>query len=149
MEVCVKAAAKETPVKVRMRRLNVRQEALAQALAHGASPNEAHAEAGYAESTDEANRHANHPAIVARVQELTAQLQWGGSEDLAPVIDALSRLFDESQELKSAAAIKERREILVQVARLKALLPHRPPAHVFFHQLSDEAWVEKHVPKNL
>jgi hypothetical protein len=149
MEAYVKAAAKEATVKLRMRRLNARQEALAKALAQGASPNKAHTGAGYAKSTDEANRHANHPAIVARVQELTEQLQWGGSEDLAPVIDALRLLFDESHELKSAAAIKERREILVQVARLKALLPYRQPTHDIEPPMSRAEWLATYPPKQV
>lgn len=147
MEVGVKAAEVETTEKVT--RLNVKQEAFAKALARGASPDEAMAKAGYLPDHDSAVKRSRQPVIVARVKALVDAAQWSGSADLAPVIDAMRQLFEESRDLKSAAAIKERREILVQVARLKALLPRPMSIQVRAPDLTDEEWEEKHVPKTV
>ena len=141
----MKAVAQET--RPRVRRLNRKQEAYAQAIAHGATWREATVEAGYSMNSSEASERVNHPAIVARVAELILEQQWGGSRDLAPVIDAMRRLFEDSHTMTSAAAIKERREILVQAARLKALLPLPEPSYVREPPLTSAEWLEKYAPK--
>ena len=129
--------------------LNEMQEKFAQALSVGMTVSEAAEAAGYSADSSRPAALAKDPRVVARVQELMLDEEWGGCGDLKPVINALRRLFDEAVTLTSAAALKERREILVQSARLKALLPVRQPVYVLPPPLTDEQWLEKHAPKNL
>ena len=56
-------------------------------------------------------------------------------------------LFEESGALTSAGAIKERREILVQAARLKSLVPEPAPAYVRAPPPANQQWLEKYAPK--
>ena len=95
-----------------------------------------------------------------RVYELAAQIEaeieaarieqeriWGGSADLAPVIDEMRRLAEFAYGQNSAAAVKEARELLVEIARLKALLPKTSLAFAKAPGLPDDVWLAKYGPR--
>ena len=95
-----------------------------------------------------------------RAYELAAQIEaeieaakleqgrlWGGSADLAPVIDEMRRLAEFAYGQNSTAAVKEARELLVEIARLKALLPKTALSFAKTPGLPDDEWLAKYGPR--
>jgi hypothetical protein len=134
-----------------MRKLeNARHEAYAQARARGASVRDAYIEAGF-----KGRRHAwrmnRIAAVKVRIEELTADLPWGGTTDLTPVISLLGKAAERAVALNTAASLVAAKGLLVEVAKLKMLLAAKveraPPPFMLKPRLSDDAWVEKHAPR--
>jgi hypothetical protein len=125
-----------------------KHEAFAWALAEGGDVMEAYAAAGYElPHRQMALRMARQKNIAARVEELRIELLWGGSPDLAVVINALMKLGTEGA-ADSAALVAAKRSCLVEAAKLKGQLPLPPPPPVepIFRQMSGEEWNAKYGP---
>jgi hypothetical protein len=96
-------------------------------------------EANYAPRGGWMSQLANDPEIAKRIDEVALDRKWGGSHDLAPVINRLRDIALDTGITKSAAAIKEAREILLAIAQLKALLPRTKDVKVL--DLQEEEWL--------
>lgn len=83
--------------------------------------------------------------------EIARRNVWGGVSDLAPAIDALSAMAEAGLALGTAAGLREARFAMIEVGRLKRLLPDvavpawkeadLPPL------LTDEEWLAMYAPK--
>jgi hypothetical protein len=123
---------------------NSRYEATAQALSRDLNPQDAAVAAGFAKSQTQACRRALRPEIVARVEELKRLRDWGGSRDLAPLINELAGAVQEARKLDSAAAFVAVRGLIVEAARLKKMLPEpQEPRRV---PMTLEEWEAKCAP---
>ena len=96
-------------------------------------------EADYAPRGGWASKLANDPEIKKRIADVALDRKWGGSPDLAPVINRMRDIALDTEIAKSAAAMKEAREILLAIAQLKALLPKVRKVEVL--DLPDEEWL--------
>ncbi len=124
---------------------NRRREAFALAMARGAAPLEACVAAGYKRCSTQAGRIKKLPEVVEREEQLREALAWGGSGDLAPVINEMRRLAVAAGELKTAAGMMAAKGFLVEAARLKGMLPvELAPLR---RRLTIEEWLAKHKPK--
>lgn len=123
-----------------------RQEAFAQALMQGLSPEEAAEKAGYKGERKQARQRARQPKFVERVEELKRLRDWGGSSDVGPLIDELMMAVQEARKLDTAAAFVAVRGLIVEAARLKQLLPETEPDELP-RPLTIEEWTEKYSPK--
>ncbi|MBA3812295.1 MAG: hypothetical protein H0X27_11765, partial [Caulobacteraceae bacterium] len=124
-----------------------RNEAFAQALAGGASPGRAWAEAGYVGHGHRARRRAADPAVKRRVAEIGREKTLA-AKDLMPVIEEMMRLVKEASKLDTAAGLTAARGLLAEAARLKGLLPEPPwaPEEPPRRRLTTEEWVAKYAP---
>ncbi len=120
---------------------NRKREAFALAMARGAAPLEACVAAGYKRCSTQAGRIKSLPEVIEREKQLREDLAWGGSGDLAPVINEMRRLAKKSGELKSAAGMMAAKGLLVEAARLKGLLPKRGALDDLPPELTDEEWM--------
>lgn len=123
-----------------------RGEAFAQALAGGASPGRAWAEAGYVGHGHRARRRAAHPSVTQRVAEIGREKTLA-AKDLTPVIEEMMRLATTAGELNTVAGLTAARGLLAEAARLKGLLPEPPwvPEEQFPRELSHEEWMAKYA----
>ena len=122
---------------------NVRREAFAQAMARGTAPIDACSEAGYGRWYKQAKRLSTNAEIIARIEEIREHEAGGGSDDLAPVIDALMSLAKKAAGLNTAAAMGAARGALAEAARLKQLLPKPKTAGEIEAEMQHEEWLEQ------
>jgi hypothetical protein len=101
---------------------NPRYETFAQARAKGALLEDAYELAGYVPGNSHASKLAQRPEVAERIGELRAEL--AGLADASPValIAALLRVAKASEDLSSAAGVREARMTLLEVSRLNAAL---------------------------
>jgi hypothetical protein len=130
--------------------LNVRQEAFAQAFAKGLRREDAYHLAGFTGHGDASSKIQKIPKVADRVAELTAMNLWGGSADLAPVINELMRLAKEAGELKTAAGMNAAKGLLSEAAKLKLQLPaqalkQRDWSDVIPPRMSEEEWIRTYA----
>ena len=126
-----------------------RREKFAQGLARGLTASRAWAAAGYAPKGPRARLVAEREDVKARVTELIRAREWGGSGDLAPVINECMRLALVAGELPSAAGMVAARGLLAEAARLKGLLGAAAPAPDELSarpELTDDEWLAKYAP---
>jgi len=133
-----------------MRKLeNARHEAYAQARARGAKIGDAYVEAGFKRRSN-AWRMNKFEVVNARIEELRADMPWGGATDLTPVISLLGKAAEQAVALNTAASLVAAKGLLVELAKFKLLLAAKveraPPPFMLKPRLSDDAWVEKHAP---
>ncbi len=102
------------------------REACAQHLARGLSMRAAINAAGYKQYKTKLAQAMMAPEVVARVETIRRQLAGGGSRNIAPLIDLLLTYATLSSNLGTAAGMREARGMVVEAARLKALLPEEP-----------------------
>ncbi len=124
-------------------------EALAHALARGASVREAHLEAGMnLERPWRLRKRVQRPEVVARV----AELRWGrDAAELLAISDTLLDLSKRAADLASGVGMMAARSMLVEAARLKrdairsiaATALHLPPPP----ELSKEEWLAAFAPR--
>ena len=104
-------------------------------------------EAEYAPRGGWASKLANDPEIKKRIADVALDRKWGGSPDLAPVINRMRDIALDTEIAKSAATMKEAREILLAIAQLKALLPKTALAIAKAPGLPDDEWLAKYGPR--
>jgi hypothetical protein len=123
-----------------------RRALLAKALAEGMH-NEAAAEAsGYGRQS--VSRLRNNPAFQAEVDKVRDDLAWGGSADLAPVINEMLRLARKAGEGTSAASLNVARQVLADIGRLKQAMAASGAARAYGDDdgMTNEDWLEIHGP---
>ena len=126
-----------------------RREKFARGLADGLPAWRAWTAAGYAAKGGRGRIVAQRKEVKARVDELVQARKWGGSSDLAPVIDECMRLAKVAGDKDSAAAMVAARGFLVEAARLKGLLgaaaaaPRAPEPRA---ELTDDEWLARYAP---
>jgi len=84
----------------------------------------------------------------ASAQARAAEIQTeaiGGTRDLTPLINRMIQLSAQAAALNSAAALREAKDLLVEAARLKGLLPAPPPPPPM-PRMSREEWLAKYAP---
>jgi len=132
-----------------------RREAFARAWADGFVPREAYDKAGYKAQDPnipgEVARIAGRDDVLERVTELRAEMDWGSTPDIAPVINELRRLAKKAGDMDTAAAMIAARGLLAEAAKLKRLLSEpdapameRPPPEP---PMSNAEWLAKHAPQ--
>ncbi|HEY2178714.1 MAG TPA: hypothetical protein VGH15_09050 [Caulobacteraceae bacterium] len=94
-----------------------KREKLANALAEGLNRTSAAARSGYAPQT--VSRLRKNPEFRARVEKLRDERDWGGSPDLAPVVNELIAYARKAARGDTAADLNCARQYLVEIARLK------------------------------
>ncbi|HEY7901161.1 MAG TPA: helix-turn-helix domain-containing protein [Caulobacteraceae bacterium] len=124
---------------------------LARALAEGLNVKHAAKLSGYGRQT--VYRLRAEAAFGAEVEKLRDELAWGGSTDLAPVINELVRYARQAAELKSAAALNVARQLLVETARLKQAMSGQVAAAAAkaaedAHQAELDDWLATYGPKS-
>lgn len=130
-----------------------RREKFARGLAEDLPAWRAWEAAGYGRNPHRARTRAAKAEMIARVRELRLARLWGGSRDLAPVIDECMRLAQIAGEQPTGAALIAARGLLAEAARLKQMLPMTgngaqnarwvPPEPVMDH----EAWMARFAPR--
>jgi hypothetical protein len=124
------------------------REAMAQALADGATQSQASAKVGYKKKSGQVFvKRMAKPDLIARVAEIKRERALAVA-DLEPVIEALMAAAKTAATLKSAAAFEAIRGLLVEAARLKGLL--QPPAAATeprLRTLPDAEWDAKYKPR--
>ena len=126
-----------------------RRERFAQGLARGAAASRAWEDAGYKRKGPRARAAAKRKDMVARVKEIIRAREWGGSGDLAPVIDECMRLAIKARTMNTAAAMVAARGLLAEAARLKGLLGAAAPAPDELSarpELTDDEWLARYAP---
>jgi hypothetical protein len=134
------------------RKLNARQDAFARAQAEGRGALDAYLQAGYEgksrQKRNYANELARNPEIRARVEALRDEMTWGGTADIAPVIQELIGLARRVGDKPTAAQMVAARGILVEIARLKGQLARSDaPAPDLPPQMSHEEWLATYAVK--
>ena len=119
---------------------NGKLEALAQGLSKGLDAQDAAKAAGYFRHTHQARQRARRADVLERVAEIERE-RMAAARDLTPVIEAAMKMAEKSAGLETAAGLVAARGFLVEVARLKQMLPTVPLARA--PVLSDEAWAAK------
>lgn len=102
---------------------NRKLEAFAQALARGMQVDAASKEAGYSYGPNHARRRKKWAKVVERVDEIIKERKGGGSPDIRPLIDLLVELAEQAKGATTGVILREARALIVEAARLKALLP--------------------------
>jgi len=97
---------------------HTRHEGFAQARAKGASLDDAYEDAGFAEGNGHSSRISKRPEIAERIAELRAAHAGEADASDQAVIAALVRLAKAAEELKSPAAFKKVRLMLLDARRL-------------------------------
>ena len=120
-----------------------RREAYAQARAAGASVNKAYVQAGYVLGHGNGWRVERNEVVMARVAEIQTKAI-SETRNLEPLINRMVQLSAEAAALKSAAGIREAKDLLVEAARLKGLLP--APVTPPMPRMSREEWLAKYGP---
>jgi hypothetical protein len=123
-----------------------KQEAFAQARARGLTKTAASDQAGYKKLS---TRSTNTPAVLKRIDWLSDHLKWGGSRDLGPVIDEMRRVA-KGTNLGPAAAAREIKELLIEIARLKEKLPIGTGAAIdpLDEDISEAEWLRLYGAKD-
>ena len=127
-----------------------RREKFARGLTDGMPAWRAWEAAGYARNRHRARTVAAREDVKVRITEISEGRAWGGSSDLAPVIDECMRLAIKARTMNTAAAMVAARGLLAEAARLKALLPVAAPsadASRARPALSDDEWLAAYAPK--
>jgi hypothetical protein len=118
---------------------------MAQGVADGLCFKHAGVAAGYSRhSTSCIYKVAREPAFRARVETLIRQRQWGGSSDLAPVIEMMVDCAQSARGLGNGVGMTAAHRLLAEAARLKQLLP-RPLAP---GELSEDEWLRTYGSKS-
>jgi hypothetical protein len=120
--------------------LTVKQEAFAQAMARGASPQRAHEEAGY-KSHGNAARMAEDKKIAGRVREIKRGRAAGDSRDVGPIINDLVAAAKKAIKLNTASGFIAARGLLAEAARQKMRVAAEPAP--FERQLAIAQWDKK------
>jgi hypothetical protein len=119
---------------------NGKLEALAQGLSKGLDAQDAAKAAGYFRHTHQARQRARRADVLERVAEIERE-RMAAARDLTPVIEAAMKMAEKSAALNTGPGMVAARGFLVEVARLKVMLPTVPLARA--PVLSDEAWAAK------
>lgn len=121
-----------------------RRSRLARALAEGLD-NQAAAEAsGYGRQSVSRLRH--DAKFQVEVETLRDELVWGGSADLAPVINEMLRLARKAGEGTTAASLNVARQYLADIGRLKQAMAASGAAktYAFDYEMTDDEWAAKY-----
>jgi phage terminase small subunit len=137
------------PEEARMAALaNSRHEAFAQHRFRGLTQVAAAEAAGYPEGTRYGSKLDSRKEVKARIAEIKRALPWGGSRNLAPVIDALVGTAKAASKLNSAAGMKAAGDLWRQVAELKQKLPEEPDiAAMPDEPMTAQEWLDTFQPK--
>ena len=120
---------------------NDRREAFAQALVDGVPPLRASRQVGYTSRGFRARERAAHPDMVRRLEEIVAERAGGRSRDVANLIEVLVAGAQIAKGVGSIPALTAMRGLVVEAARLKALLPTPPVYHPIAPEMTEEEWL--------
>ncbi len=127
---------------------NERREAFAQALVDGLPPLRASRQVGYRSRGNRARQRAAHPDMVRRLKEIVVERAGGKSRDVTSLIEVLVEGAQAAKALGSVQALTAMRGLVVEAARLKALLPDPPPPpDEIIPELSEAEWLEQYIYK--
>ena len=128
---------------------NAAHEAFAHARARGVKQRDAYLAAGF-KGRSNASRMNTFPDVPKRIEEIKQALLWGGSSDLAPVINLLAVAAEKAIGHNSSASLVAARGLLAELAKLKRLLgesfvaaAEAPPREA---PLTSAQWLAKYAP---
>jgi hypothetical protein len=119
-----------------------RYEPFAEALSRDLSPFAAAKEAGFKGNKTQSCERALRPEVMERAAELRRRRDWGGTRDVAPLINELGAAVQEARKLDTAAAFVAVRGLIIEAARLKRMLP--APEVPWPRPMTVAEWEEKH-----
>ncbi len=123
-------------------------DAFADAIADGLPVRRAALRAGYSPLSKSVYLWVKRPDFIARVERRRARREPASAADLEPIIERLLAAADRAAEAEpDAALLRAMRELLVEAARLKQLLPAPEAGGAADYEMNREAWLATYGPK--